>query len=91
VCFLGRGDVLKISSSRALDIAPVERGGIKAGQPCEPVIFSSKGRQAGGPPWLRAGARALAWGMGGEEGSKAGGGDVKPSAQGVGRGPGRAR
>jgi len=91
VCFLGRGDGLEISSSRALDIAPVEGAGIKAGQPCEPVIFPSKGRQAGGPPWLRAGARALAWGMGGKEGGKAGRGDVKPSTQGVGRGPCWAR
>jgi len=72
VCFLGRCDGLEISSPRAHDIAPVEGGGIKAGQPREPVIFPSKGRQAGGPPWLRAGAWALAWGMGGKEGGKAG-------------------
>ena len=65
--FLGRGNGLEIRSPRALDIAPVEGGGIKAGQPCESVIFPSKGRQAGGPPWLRAGARALAWGIGGED------------------------
>jgi len=50
VCFLGRGNGLEISSSRAFDIAPVERGGVKARQPCEPVILPSKGRQAGGPP-----------------------------------------
>ena len=72
MCFLGRGDGLEIGSSRALDIAPVEAGGIKAGQPREPVIFPSKGRQVGGPPWLRVGARALAWGMGGKAGGKAG-------------------
>jgi len=90
VCFLGRGNGLEISSSRAFDIAPVEGGGVKAGQPCEPVILPSKGRQAGGPPGFRAGARALGWGMRGKEGGKAGRGDVKPSTQGVGRGLRRA-
>jgi len=41
VCFLGRGDGLKISSSRALHIAPVERGWAEAGYPCKLVILPS--------------------------------------------------
>jgi len=45
------------------------------------VILPSQGRQAGGPPWLRAVTRALGLGMGGKEGGKAGRGDVKPSTQ----------
>ena len=44
VCFFGRGDGLKICSSRALHIAPVEGGGAEAGYPRKLVIISSQGR-----------------------------------------------
>ena len=44
VCFLGRGDCLKICSPRALNIAPVEGGQVEAGYPRKLVIFPSQGR-----------------------------------------------
>jgi len=44
-----------------------------------------------GSPWFRVGAWALAWGMGGQEGGKAGRGDVEPPTQRAGRGPCHAR
>ena len=61
----GRVDGLEVCSSRALHIAAVEGGQVEAGYPRKLVILPSHGRQAGGPPWLRAGAWALARGMGG--------------------------
>ena len=44
VCFLGRGDGLKICSPSALDIAPVEGGRVEAGCPRELVILPSQRR-----------------------------------------------
>jgi len=81
MCSLGRSDGLKVSSSRALHIAPVEGGRVDAGYLGKLVILPSQRRQTRGPPWFRAGARALARGMGGYEGGEAGRGDVEPSTQ----------
>jgi len=41
VCFLGRGDGLKVCSPQALHVAPVEGGRVGAGYPCKLVIFPS--------------------------------------------------
>jgi len=81
VSSLGPGNGFEICSPRALYIALVEGGRVEAGYLCKLVILLCQECQGRGAPWLRAGARALARGMRGQEGGKAGRGDVKPSTQ----------
>jgi len=44
VCFRGRGNGLKVCSSRAFHIAPVEGGRVEPGYPCKLVILPAQRR-----------------------------------------------